>query len=199
MVNCMALYDIKMIPKVVIIGEPAVGKTSLCNSFLGKPFSHAYLITVGVDFFSKDAVYDLNGLKVLVSWQIWDLAGDYSYHDIIGPYYIGSDTAAVVYDITRRDTLEKIRSWIFQLWEKSGQIPIVIVGNKKDLRNETEECVAPEEGQKFAEELNKEYEIPVYFIETSAKTGENVEELFKLMFKAILWKKLKEESEEHKE
>jgi len=171
--------------KIVLLGDGMVGKTTLRRVFMGKGFSEAYIMTFGCDFAVKDVILE-NGVKVRL--QIWDLAGQPSFEKIRKSYYKGSKGAILVYDTTRRETLEHVPLWVKELFSNTGkkEIPIVLVGNKIDLRIRQKSHVSTEEGQKMKEFLQENFKLNVLFIETSAKTGENVDTAFKILAREIV-------------
>jgi small GTP-binding protein len=174
--------------KICLLGDGAVGKTSLKNRYLGAGFNPKYLITIGADFAVRDV--KLPELDVEYKLQIWDLAGQPRFDAVRTLYYKGSMGAILVFDITNRATLESLQNWVKEYWKHSGEaaIPMIIVGNKKDLREQLPSCITEEEGKAFAETLSAKSAavgIKVHYLETSAKTGENVEEGFNKLVSEI--------------
>lgn len=170
----------QIIIKLVLLGEGTVGKTSLRHSYLGKEFSTSYLATLGADFAIHEVLYKKGWL---VRYQIWDLAGQPRFTNLRKSFYIGAQGALVLYDITKPHTLEKTSNWIEEFFQHNGKgkQPIILIGNKIDLRGTEFETLNSEDGQKIATKLQAENEIPVPFIETSAKTGENIQQAFELI------------------
>ena len=166
--------------KFVIIGDYSVGKTSLCKVFSGGSFVHEYKPTIGVDIFIR-TIPVVEGIKI--TYQIWDLAGQKRFHEVMGRYYNGAKGGAAVFDITRLETFENIPEWVEHLRENidNKNIPLILVGNKVDL--EDKRIVSREE----AEELAKELKL-IGYIEASAKQNLNVEEVFKAPFRTIVEK-----------
>lgn len=167
--------------KVVLLGDGAVGKTALRERFLGKGFASNYLMTIGADFAVKQL--DLEGKTI--KFQIWDLAGQERFGSVRSLYYSGSHGALMVFDVTRADTFANLLAgWLDEITKhvKSGRIPIILLGNKTDLRDPNDAShITAESGKKLAEELaNKYYEEDrkVLYLETSAKTGVNVQQAF---------------------
>ncbi|MFW9993971.1 MAG: Rab family GTPase [Candidatus Odinarchaeota archaeon] len=165
--------------KIVLAGDGAVGKTSLRERYLGRGFKSQYLQTVGADFaLSTEKI----GQKE-VKFQIWDLAGQQRFQAVRSVYYAGALGALLVFDITRRDSFENLSSWVDEIWKHNGKgtIPVVLLGNKFDLRDEHSDCITEKEALKFAKDLSKktkEKGFDIRFLNTSAKTGLNVSEAF---------------------
>jgi small GTP-binding protein len=107
-----------------------------------------------------------------IKLQIWDTAGQETFRSMIRVFYKGAHCGFLVYDISRQDTFHKVEEWLEELRQNAGpEIPIVLVGNQKDLDAERE--VSVKEAQEFATREGLDW-----FVETSAKTGEGVEQLF---------------------
>lgn len=153
--------------KVVLLGSQGVGKTAIVTSFLDKKFSNSNLSTVAASY--SNAIIDVNGTDVKV--QIWDTAGQEKYRSLAPMYYHDADAAIVVFSVTDKQSFENVPSWIEELNEQIDSCPAVyIVGNKCDI-DEREVLLAT--GQALATESNaREY------FETSAKSGQNISELF---------------------
>lgn len=148
------------IAKVIIIGDAAVGKTSLLLRYSKGTFNPTYIITIGVQF----AVKDIKIGEEVLRLQIWDTGGQERFGTIRQLYYRGTKGAIVVYDRSSRESFERLDYWIEELRKSVDKIPIVIVGNKADLP-----AVVPmEQGQQFAADRS------LGFIETSAKANLNI-------------------------
>eukprot|EP01089_Gocevia_fonbrunei_P009011 TRINITY_DN2089_c0_g1_i1.p1 TRINITY_DN2089_c0_g1~~TRINITY_DN2089_c0_g1_i1.p1 ORF type:complete len:201 (+),score=41.24 TRINITY_DN2089_c0_g1_i1:94-696(+) len=157
----------KYLFKYIIVGDTAVGKSCLLLQFTDKRFQPVHDLTIGVEFGSRTLTIDDNQVKL----QIWDTAGQEKFRSITRSYYRGAAGALLVYDITRRDTFEHLTSWLEDCRKYSNSnIVIMLIGNKSDL--EAKRQVTREEGESFAKEHN------LLFLETSAKTADNVEEAF---------------------
>jgi len=153
--------------KFIIIGDSAVGKSNILMRYTNNHFSNDFQSTIGVEFGIKNLTIDGKLYRV----QIWDTAGQEQFCSITRAYYKNSVCACVVYDITRKQSFENIKSWVEDCKKKCPKtIYLVLIGNKSDL--EEERKVTYEEGSIFA---NKNGMI---FFETSAKTGQNVNEVF---------------------
>ena len=176
----MALFKFK----VVLIGDGAVGKSSLRRRFMGETFEKQYIMTIGADFSAK--VFDVGNTKV--KFVIWDLAGQPHFRQVRADFYRGARGALVIYDITRRKTFENVVPWMEEFLKNCGKrdVAAVLIGNKVDLRPKTPGAVSTEEGMKMCELLKAKFKIPVRFFETSALTGENVNEAFYALALALL-------------
>ena len=143
-VNIDTSYQINK-QKLILIGDVAVGKTSIINSFLGQKFSDEYEPSIGVDFFSKTIKYKDKAIKL----QIWDSAGQEKFKSLIPNYIRGASLVILVYDISNKKSFDNLNSWIefINTYENTN---IVICGNKIDLKDKRE--ISFEEGKKFSEE-----------------------------------------------
>jgi len=170
--------------KVVLIGDGAVGKSSLRRRFMGETFEKQYIKTIGADFSTK--TFDVGGTKV--KFIIWDLAGQPHFKQVRADFYRGARGALLVYDITRRETLEDVVPWMEEFLKNCGKkdVAVILIGNKIDLRPEAKGVVSTEEGMKMCELLRAKFKVPVRFFETSALTGENVDEAFYALALALL-------------
>ena len=155
--------------KLLVLGAPAVGKTSLIRRFTTGKFSETYSKTLGADFLIKFVDYPEKSMRVLL--QIWDLAGDARFRFIRRDYYQEAQGALLVYDITRMNTLQEIKETYENLLSYCGKVPCILIGNKVDLVNERK--VTVDDGTKLSKDLGFE------FYETSAKSAENVEKAFR--------------------
>jgi small GTP-binding protein len=167
--------------KIVVLGDAAVGKTSLINMYIEQSFQEDYKPTLGANIIRKDVHVDK--INANVRLIMWDLAGQEKYNVIRSMYFQGCVGALLVYDITRSSTFENINlKWLkdFQKYVKK-EGTYILIGNKIDLKNER--LVSTAEGEKFAKEIQASN-----FIETSAKYGENVEKAFENLVHQILKK-----------
>jgi Ras-related protein Rab-11A len=167
--------------KIVVLGDAAVGKTSLINMYIEQSFSEDYKPTLGANIIRKDVHVD--EINASVRLIMWDLAGQEKYNVIRSMYFQGCVGALLVYDVTRHNTFETIDSkWLkdFKKYVKK-EGTYILIGNKIDLSDER--VVSSEEGEKYAKEIDASD-----FIETSAKYGENVEQAFSNLVTQILKK-----------
>jgi small GTP-binding protein len=153
--------------KLVILGESGVGKSTLVIRFVKGKFNEFQESTIGAAFLTQTVVVDDTTIK----FEIWDTAGQERYNSLAPMYYRGSHGAIVVYDITSASSFERAKMWINELREHLGRkVVIALTGNKADL-NEFRQ-VSTEEGQAYAAAQD------IFFFETSAKSAQNVNELF---------------------
>ena len=167
--------------KIVVLGDAAVGKTSLINQYIEHSFQEDYKPTLGANIIRKDIHVDKINSNVRLI--MWDLAGQEKYNVIRSMYFQGCVGALLVYDITRRATFETVNSkWLkdFNKYVKK-EGTYILIGNKTDLTEQR--AVKTEEGSSFGKEIDASD-----FIETSAKYGENVEKAFKNLVHNILIK-----------
>ncbi len=172
-------YGQKLYLKVILAGEGAVGKTSLRRSYLGESFITNHLETIGADFASLPKT--VNNISIL--YQIWDIAGQDIFEKVRMMYYRGALGALMVFDATKITTLKKLEKWVKELEKgtERGIVPFFILGNKMDLISKSRRESVSERVMKFIEELNSSYGskgFKVKYFETSAKTGENVQNAF---------------------
>ncbi|MFX1466921.1 MAG: GTP-binding protein [Promethearchaeota archaeon] len=171
--------------KVVVIGDGAVGKTSITVRICHGQFDGEYLMTIGVEFGMKLCM--IMGQKIKM--QIWDTAGQERFRFLQPAYYSGAHGALVVYDVTRRQSFERIPIWLGYLVGNVGtSIPTIIVGNKCDL--DDIRSVDVDEGEHLAKHLSEHYQQDIPFFEASAKTNQNVEEIFLRLGKMMLDERL---------
>ncbi|XP_067164480.1 ras-related protein Rab-6A isoform X1 [Apteryx mantelli] len=185
--------------KLVFLGEQSVGKTSLITRFMYDSFDNTYQATIGIDFLSKTmyledrtqtrplcifpcvsflARFVFSFRTLLIRLQLWDTAGQERFRSLIPSYIRDSAAAVVVYDITNVNSFQQTTKWIDDVrTERGSDVIIMLVGNKTDLADKRQ--VSIEEGERKAKELN------VMFIETSAKAGYNVKQLFRRVAAAL--------------
>ena len=178
--------------KILLLGDSGVGKTSLIHRYTKDDFNPSLVGTVGVDFKVKKVHID----GETVNLQVWDTAGQEHFHRITQAYYRGSHAIMLVFDISEKRTLDSVSYWMGNiLAQTSGSIPVILVGNKKDLRagDRADKCVQAEDGANAAyrateEALSKGASLNIEYYETSAKTSEQVETAFLSILRTILRK-----------
>jgi Ras-related protein Rab-4B len=163
--------------KFIIIGEAATGKSCILNRFLNDTFKKDSTHTIGVEFGSK--IVPVGGY--MIKLQVWDTAGQERFRAVTKNYYRGAAGTILVYDVTSRETYNKVSSWVSDARTLANpDIAIVLVGNKIDLAAERE--VTFMEASRYAQEND------LMFLETSAYTGEGVQEVFLKCARTILTK-----------
>ncbi|KAJ1105584.1 hypothetical protein NDU88_002989 [Pleurodeles waltl] len=161
--------------KFLVIGSAGTGKSCLLHQFIENKFKQDSNHTIGVEFGSR--VVNVGGKSVKL--QIWDTAGQERFRSVTRSYYRGAAGALLVYDITSRETYNALTNWLTDARTlASPNIAIILCGNKKDLDADRE--VTFLEASRFAQESE------LMFLETSALSGENVEEAFLKCARTIL-------------
>jgi len=156
--------------KCIIIGPGAVGKSSLIRRFVENKFELRYKFTIGVDFLAKSIEFEKGRLARL---SIWDVGGQERFKFLRRNFYEGTHGAILVFDLSRANTFPKMKDWLIDMRSTiEHKIPFIILGNKADLLPEVGEVINRDETKRFAKDEESLY------IETSAKTGENVEKAF---------------------
>lgn len=160
------MADYNYLFKYIIVGDAGVGKSCLLLQFTDKRFRAEHDMTIGVEFGHRILRVENQQIKL----QIWDTAGQEAFRSITRAYYRGATGALLVYDIGRRITFEHLAQWLTDARQNAQQnMVIILIGNKADLDHRE---VAYEEGEWFAKQNG------LFFLETSAKTGSNVEAAF---------------------
>ena len=173
--------------KVITLGSYGVGKTCILLKATEENFSfpQAYVCTIGVDFKTKIHNYEGQSVKLI----IWDTAGQERFHHINRYYYNGCQAVILVYDVTNPDSFEKVNIFLEDFRRNSdGIASFILVGNKKDS---SERKVSYEQGKNFAEKMD----FP--FVECSALTGENVDEIFDLIMHEMKSKEIEPAQNKH--
>jgi small GTP-binding protein len=161
-----------IVKKVCILGDFAVGKTSLIRRYVFDEYDDKYITTIGTKVTSCDLVVEkpTYNVDLRVKLLIWDMMGQLDYPKIRTSAFRGARGALLVCDVTRRDTLYNLKKWITGLYQVAGRVPVVVLANKADLEKQV--AFGIDELKTVAAEIG----APYYF--TSAKTGKNVQETF---------------------
>ncbi|EFJ31501.1 rab family GTPase [Selaginella moellendorffii] len=169
--------------KLLLIGDSGVGKSCVLLRFSDDSFTTSFITTIGIDF--KIRTIELDGRRVKL--QVWDTAGQERFRTITTAYYRGAMGIILVYDVTDESSFNNIRNWVKNIEQNASEnVSRVLVGNKADM-DESKRAVTTAQGQALANEYG------IRFFETSAKTGQNVEETFFAIARDI--KRRLEESE----
>jgi len=171
-ITCEALpeeysaYDLSF--KLIVIGDSSVGKSCLTMKATKNFFEEFYNPTVGFEFFTFNVKVNDKAIKL----QIWDTCGQEVYRSLIQSFYRNSSLAMMVYEIDKKETFDNLNNWYNEIKEQSNpDIKIFLIGNKSDLEDDRK--ISREEANAFVQEHNIDF-----FIETSAKTGFNAQNVF---------------------
>lgn len=157
--------------KICLLGDSAVGKTSLIRRFVYDIFDDLYIVTFGTKVTTKKLEFKKVGERVEVTLTIWDIVGQKEYKRLQAAHYQGANGALLVCDVTRPETLDSLTYWITELQKVVGTVPMIFLANKIDLKDRVR--ISTDDLRDFAEKYKSGYMF------TSAKTGENVEMGFK--------------------
>ena len=162
-------FPYQYIFKLILIGDSNTGKTSLINRFVNDSFEDKFITTIGVDFLMKQIVFDE---ETVIKLQIWDTAGMEKYKNITSAYYRGAHGALVVFDLTNEESFRNVKKWVDNYCQLNveGTENVYIIGNKVDLMEER--VVKQDEINEYVGNNGFKY------TETSAKTGQGVNDIF---------------------
>ncbi len=164
--------------KICLVGDVAVGKTSLIKRYVQESFDDRYVATVGTKVTKTTLVADWKGVPATIDLMVWDIMGEKGFRSLLrDAYFEGAHGVLAVCDLTRKETFYDLNNWVQMVRKQVGDVPIVFLGNKADLGERV--VVSPEELARMGAILNA-----TYFL-TSAKTGLNVNEAFQTLAEAI--------------
>ncbi|MFQ6127653.1 MAG: Rab family GTPase [Thermoplasmata archaeon] len=166
--------------KICLVGDAAVGKTSLIRRYVLDIFEDLYIATLGAKVTKKEVfVQRLNGGKdVRVNLMIWDIMGEKGFRELLREaYFHGAQGIMAVCDVTRKDTLLELKNWIDSVTRVTGDIPVRFVANKIDLKDEAQ--FGEDDVRALSEEMGSSY------LMTSAKTGEGVQQTFEEIARVV--------------
>jgi len=176
--------EVNITMKICFLGDSSVGKTSLIRKYVYDSFDDSYLMTMGTKVSKKTITVDMPELdkKFNVTFMIWGIIGDIHFRGLLHHSYLhGAAGALLVCDVTRPETMESLSVWAESLEiEGEEDIPIIFMVNKSDLTDQKK--LSEEDVKKLADVYNS------LFLLTSAKTGQNVEETFKVLGKKMVEK-----------
>jgi small GTP-binding protein len=168
--------------KVCFLGDSSVGKTSIIKRYVYDIFGDKYLMTMGTKVTKKKVVMDVPEYDRTfnLTFMLWDIIGDIHFRGLLHHSYLfGAAGALIVCDMTREETLDGLPAWVESLHaEGNGKIPILIMANKSDIQDDAK--FSEKDVEKFAGTYNSPYLL------TSAKTGNNVEEAFRVLGKKLI-------------
>ncbi len=174
------MSKITMVKKICLLGDAAVGKTSLIRRYVNDIFDDSYIATIGTKITKKNLIIresDLN-ISYHIKLTIWDVLGQHTFTAVKATAYKGTTGAFLVCDITRPDTLVHTKNWAKTLTKEAGEVPFILLVNKCDLKKEQK--ITEEEINTVAQELGVDY------CYTSAKTGDNAALAFRMMGQALI-------------
>src|SRR3990172_7149375 len=175
----------RMKMKVCLVGEAAVGKTSLIRRFVLDDFDDKYIQTLGTKVSKKEILTqatDGTG-ELRIDITIWDIMGQKGFRELLKEaYFYGAKGILAVCDVTRRSTLDDLDDWIEGVYSVTGKVPIQFLANKVDLKDKAEL------GEAEIQQAIRAYDSPSFF--TSAKTGENVEAGFQSLAERVAKERL---------
>jgi len=166
--------------KICLVGDGGVGKTSLVLRYCENKFKENYIMTIGSNFSTKEVKLE-DYPNYNVKLQIWDLAGQKHFSFVRPGFYKGATGIIYVHDLTRRSSFSNLPNWKDEVEKEIGQKTSILVGNKLDLAEDGKREIGKKEGEAFKEELGA-----MFYQETSAKEGDNVEKIFKQITEGIL-------------
>ncbi len=170
----MAAEETAIKMKICLLGDGGVGKTSLVYRFIQNRFSTDFKSTLGVNLLKHEVV--INNLRVTA--QIWDLGGQDKYEALRKLYLDGSQGALLVFDKTNQKSFESCEKWVKSFRDLRGEKPMILIGNKLDLK----EFIVVDDAK--AENYSKTHNLT--YLSTSAKTGEQVETAFKSLITSVV-------------
>lgn len=165
--------------KVCLVGEKAVGKTSLIRRFVVNEFDDKYITTIGTKVSKKELVFEGKDVHIQLDMTVWDIMGEKGFRELLKEaYFYGANGVLAVADLTRKKTLVDLDDWVDSTMKEAGKIPVIIALNKVDLEDKAEF------GDMEATEIAKAFEAP--FSYTSAKSGEGVQEAFEALGRMVI-------------
>jgi small GTP-binding protein len=170
----------KLSSKVIVLGDGAVGKTSIVHRYVTEKFQKRYTATIGVDILNKSVKITKEVTDYEVNLNLWDIGGQDSFKLVRGKFYKQAIAALLIFDITNRKSFDNLKEWIKETYDNVEQeIPFIMIGNKVDLVDNR--AISNEEVQKRAKELGISL-----VIETSAVTGEGIDQAFNYLAHTII-------------
>jgi len=164
--------------KICLLGDFAVGKTSLVRRFVHNRFDDQYISTIGVKVSRKTVMAPANGEVAELTMMLWDLAGSQEFSSVTSSYLRGASGAILVCDLTRADTLPSLQRYAEEIRKVCGPVQLIVAANKSDIPEQ--HLLTAEQVAAVAQTL----QAPHFF--TSAKVGNEVDEVFRLLGKQLL-------------
>jgi len=166
--------------KICLVGEHAVGKTSLIRRYVLDEFDDRYIVTLGAKVSKKEmTLTPSQGPPIQMDMTIWDIMGSKGFRELLREaYFHGAQGILAVADVTRYDTLEDLDSWVESVFRTVGEIPVTFAVNKNDLRDQAAF------GDDQVKQATEAFDAPFFY--SSAKSGENVEKVFESLGTTIV-------------
>ena len=166
--------------KICLVGEHAVGKTSLIRRYVLDEFDDRYIVTLGAKVSKKEMTLERAGeVPIQMDMTIWDIMGSKGFRELLREaYFHGAQGILAVCDLTRLDTLEDLDSWVESVFKTVGEVPVVFAINKADLKDQAAF------GEDQVKQATEAFDAPFFY--SSAKTGDNVEALFRALGETIV-------------
>lgn len=161
--------------KVLLLGDGATGKTSTVRRYVHNKFDASYLMTIGMEPYTRYETVK----GVSICYSLWDIAGQKKFEGMRKVFFKGANASLVVFDLTRKETFDNVNIWVEESRSEASDQVILLIGNKNDLVDRRE--VSQEEGEAKAKEVGAEG-----YVETSALTGENIEDAFVFLAEKLL-------------
>jgi small GTP-binding protein len=159
--------------KIVILGDYAVGKTSLVRAFVEKKFSEDYIPSIGVNLYVKEVLLEHEEKKLKVILTLWDIAGQKMFKSMLPAYHLGANGVLFVADLTRPDSFVNLTDWCQDLRKNIHQpLPTILLANKSDLEGVVDDSAIAKTVQNVGASA---------WFRTSAKTGDKVQDAFKAL------------------
>ena len=170
--------------KIVLIGDEGIGKEILRKRYFGYNQDFTAFDDKGLTF----AIKRVETEEVRAAFQIWDLGSEEEFDSARQYFYRDSKGAFLVFDITNPSSFQNLPKWLEELWKKVGKVPMILCGNRMNLREgkESKEIVRTKLGREYSRRINEKTGIDVLYIETSEESGENLEEAFLFLAEAII-------------
>jgi len=162
--------------KVVLLGDGAVGKTSLVKRFVTSEYDEKYLKTLGANVYKKSIKTSGGSRAILATLQIWDVMGQESFKNVVKSSLKGANGAMLVCDLTRKETILSLVDWVKMVLDNTEDVSLVFLANKSDLKD-------IQFGYNIVKKVADSFYSPFYL--TSAKTGDGVNESFKMLTNQI--------------
>jgi small GTP-binding protein len=173
---------VRIASKVVVLGDGAVGKTSLVHRFVKNKFKQTYSATIGVDILSKNVELKRDNINYSIDLNLWDMAGQEHFKLIRTKFYKQASSGLLVFDVTSESSFKNLENWVNESRNGIGtDIPYVLIGNKIDLAEQRK--ISFDQMKEFGQELGIQLDL---IIETSALSGEGVENAFDYLANSIV-------------